>query len=103
MTIKITAIDLMPIRDYWSARTKPKTRVYMSFSESVWENLENRHSRPWKAIKPLLENMPGAERLTFRWSQKAGCNCGCSPGFIVDGWSPTLSGKNAWIKVEGVA
>ena len=56
------------------------------------DNLQNRHSRPYDqyrrlvlpTVAKLIAFRPGAK---FRWSQKAGCSCPCSPGFIVkDDW-----------------
>ncbi len=44
-----------------------------------------RRNRPEQILRPLVQEfvrtyVPGA---TVRWSQKAGCGCGCSPAFIV--------------------
>ena len=52
------------------------------------ENMENRLFRPHTAAKPLVE-FALRERFGYtgrvRWSQKAGCLCGCfSPGFVLD-------------------
>lgn len=63
-------------------------RIYLfPEGESVLQNLFNRRDRPYNAYRPLvLEELSkaGFKDATIRWSQKAGCECGCSPGFI---WS----------------
>ena len=50
-----------------------------------------RHTRPIAALRKLLPEALDKVDITFtkaRWSQKAGCSCPCSPGFIIDteGW-----------------
>lgn len=61
------------------------SKVYVFESgESILDNLENRRSRPSKAYREfVLQAHPELEGK-IRWSQKAGCSCGCSPGFLVD-------------------
>lgn len=54
--------------------------------ESIWENLQNRRQRPYttykKEVLPDVFEKMGLPRDTkASWSQKAGCSCGCSPGF----------------------
>ena len=57
--------------------------------ESVLENLfEGRHNRPVsfyrKEILPTIRKLFNIDRNTaINWSQKAGCSCPCSPGFII--------------------
>jgi len=76
----------------FSARNQ-KARVYFwPKGESVWENLENRRSRPHKEYRKLIPEVlerigADPEAVKLSWSQKAGCSCGCSPGFIADGLS----------------
>lgn len=67
-------------------RKQQKSRLYLSVAnENILEHLQNRFDRPVneykKLIAPVLK-MLGVEKA--RWSQKAGCSCGCSPGFILD-------------------
>jgi hypothetical protein len=78
-----------------------KTRVYVfEDGEGILDNLLKRHNRPHTAYKKevlplakawLAANKPEVTELSgdykIRWSQKAGCSCGCSPGFIVDFFS----------------
>ena len=52
------------------------------------EHLRARHGRPYtmykKEVLPQLFRKLGLKTpAKLGWSQKAGCSCGCSPGFIV--------------------
>lgn len=63
-------------------------RLHVSIKdETMIKNLENRHSRPYELYRPLLpEILKRAhldETMKVKWSQRAGCSCGCSPGFIL--------------------
>lgn len=72
------------------------TRVYFHHDETLLQNLRDRRSRPHRYYRTLLPQV-FAEVLRqegwtwdlgavdVAWSQKAGCRCGCSPGFIVRG------------------
>ena len=67
---------------------KSKPRLYFFHSgENVLENLQNRHSRPSQIYKELFPQIEKELKLSnsmkASWSQKAGCGCGCSPGFII--------------------
>jgi hypothetical protein len=90
-------------------RYAQKMRIYFDIKgETLMENLENRRCRPYNEYKKLLPqvikelqnqglNITGNEKIY--WSQKAGCSCGCSPGFVLEGgWNKivwvTLSIKN---------
>lgn len=70
-------------------KKQKKARVYFSHKgENVITNLVERRSRPtfvYKNFFPqVLKHMNlKAEDYKFVWSQKAGCTCGCSPGFIL--------------------
>ena len=79
-------------RDGWN--TKP--RVYFSPSgESILEQLFNRRERPHLAYRDLMPEVLDKvglnekdsngliKQVKFRWSQKAGCSCPCSPGFRI--------------------
>jgi len=66
------------------------TRVYFfPTEENIVENVLNRWDRPYKAYRALLpyalmaEGVPGDVTRDAVWSQRAGCSCGCSPGFII--------------------
>jgi hypothetical protein len=57
-------------------------------AEKGMEQFIYRHSRPVKLYRALLPEIFEALGLPAntkaRWSQKAGCSCPCSPGFILD-------------------
>ena len=79
---------------YQSYKAPTKTKVYIFLEgENLLENLENRHSRPHTLYKTILpqvmeqikeQGITVPDNLKFTWSQKAGCSCGCSPGFIAN-------------------
>jgi len=76
-------------------------RVYVDVEENLLENLCGRQSRPHVAWKPRV-----AEALArigvvgpLAWSQRAGCSCPCSPGFIIKGW--TGPRFDAWVTLPG--
>jgi len=76
-------------RPYWATSPREynaRPRVYVHVKdESVLENFAKRFDRPItlyrEAAKLGLEKLNISGKL--RWSQKAGCSCGCSPGFIL--------------------
>ena len=64
-------------------------RVYIwPRGENVLDNLMNRFDRPYEAYRELLPRIFEAAGVDVnakaRWSQTAGCSCGCSPGFIIE-------------------
>lgn len=75
-------------RPYYSTTWREyeaKPRVYVSVpNENLFDNLVNRTSRPHTVWGDFLRQ--AIRQLEFsgqlRWSQKAGCSCPCSPGFI---------------------
>jgi len=97
--LRIKSITLRPKS---GASSKPnatsfyhRPRIYVRpEGETIVENfLEGRHTRPYtlykKEVLPQLFRVlglggPGIDnRIKVSWSQKAGCSCPCSPGFIV--------------------
>jgi hypothetical protein len=104
--LQITDITTQPIRLSKSQRWGDvKPRVYLSFKgETIVDDLMNRRRRPYEVIKPLLAELLACETkaqdVKLSWSQKAGCSCGCSPGFIVSGYVPSLERSDAWIQIE---
>jgi hypothetical protein len=62
--------------------------------ETLMENLAERRNRPIKLYRTVLataleragcpETLAKQLAASARWSQKAGCGCGCSPGFRLD-------------------
>jgi hypothetical protein len=77
-----------------------KTIIYVNpKGENLIQNLKNRRSRPYNLYRKFI---PVVMRMAFgswfndvkaNWSQKAGCSCGCSPGFIVTGHQ----GYDVWV------
>lgn len=68
----------------------PRLYFHGDMKESIFEDLLNRFDRPWKLYRkellpPIIEALDelGIKVSKCSWSQKAGCSCGCSPGFIV--------------------
>ena len=61
--------------------------------ENIMDNLMNRRNRPYDFYRqhlPQVMQQAGLDpklAATAKWRQKAGCNCGCSPGFIIDFYS----------------
>jgi hypothetical protein len=78
-----------------------KSVVYVHVKdEGLFQNLINRTSRPHTAWKPLVEQALRDHGFDFQkltWSQKAGCSCPCSPGFIV---STGQTGHDLWVTIE---
>lgn len=66
-----------------------KSRIHIfTQGESIVKNLENRRQRPYttyrkELIPEILERSGLSKDTKVSWSQKAGCACGCSPGFII--------------------
>lgn len=68
------------------SRLDKQPRVYLwPEGEGVLDNFVNRWSRPTtlyrKVAKAVLADL-GIEG-SLRWDQRAGCSCGCSPGFVL--------------------
>lgn len=64
-----------------------RARIYFWLKEeTILENLfEGRHTRPYIEFKKLIPQILKAAGLPdqkVRWSQRAGCSCLCSPGFV---------------------
>ena len=103
MDMTVTEVELIPNKP---VRHRYRTKIYVwPRGENVLQNLENRRSRPIKAFrqaaKKALEGL-GVDHssLDIRWSQRAGCGCGCSPGFIVEGWNERLYRNDLHVTVE---
>lgn len=77
-----------------------KSLVFVDVAgESIFQDFMYRADRPHAEWKPLVIKAlkdAGIEFESLRWSQKAGCSCGCSPAFIVTG----NTGHNIWVKLE---
>lgn len=88
---------------------KPRMYVWLK-DESILDNLENRRRRPhalYRAFIPkILDalNVPEAKRegIRFNWSQRAGCSCPCSPGFVVTGMPSDGTYFDISVTISGV-
>jgi hypothetical protein len=75
----------------WRGYSKlPRVNVWPE-GENLLENMANRFDRPQKLYRAVAKQALADLGITgtLRWSQKAGCSCGCSPGFILrveSGW-----------------
>lgn len=87
-------VDFQKLKSQKRGRTRSRVYVWPE-SESILDNLQNRRNRPIKLFRQLaLDGLASAgvkpENITLKWSQKCGCQCGCSPGFLVEGYDPLL-------------
>jgi hypothetical protein len=80
---------------------RPSTRVKLFVfhrNETILENLMLRHRRPSdlyrKEVLPKVFKKLKLDPSRITWSQKAGCSCGCSPGFILNA-DPSKLGYDA--------
>lgn len=51
------------------------------------------------SIEQALAEKYGVEDVKVRFSAKAGCRCGCSPGFIVETFIPALTRTDTRMKI----
>ena len=83
-----------------------KPRIYFFVkNETLLENMEVRRSRPYNEYRKLLNEAftihgIDSNNIKVNWSQKAGCSCGCSPGFICQGFDEKLYGKDMFVTVS---
>ncbi len=83
-TFKIKKIDIRKNEE----TPKECTKIYIFPRETLIENLQARSMRPHslyrkQVIPVVLKKMNLPADTKVKWSQFAGCKCGCSPGFIV--------------------
>lgn len=86
-------------------------RMYVSVTdETILDNLQNRHRRPYNVYKTMIHasGVPTVLGLRdkLRWSQSAGCDCGCSPGFILPHQSLIIDDEylyryDVWVELHG--
>lgn len=90
--IYLKSITLRPCSGAGPRDSNSRPRIYITpEGETIRENfLHGRHNRPYtlykKEVLPQLFRKLGLNPETVSWSQKAGCSCPCSPGFIVRSW-----------------
>ena len=95
LTVRETRVKEQPERE------RSKTRVYFFADKSAgWmydlepkDRVRNYRKLLGQVESAIREACPNAGELKFSWSWNAGCRCGCSPGFIVDG----LRGVNVFV------
>jgi hypothetical protein len=95
------------IKQVASRKGRNRPRIYISVDgETPLENLIERHARPVNLFRRFAKT--AVERITegtdtsylrLNWSQHAGCRCPCSPGFIVTGSHPRLSGRDLYVTI----
>jgi hypothetical protein len=82
---------------------KPRMYVWADETFDIREDLMNRTRRPYtqwkKIIKPMFATYLPQVNLErqFMWSQKAGCSCPCSPGFILGSQVVRLSDDRSFV------
>jgi len=73
-------------------------KIYaLNFTCSTWNALKR------KAVESDIADLKTifGEDAEIRWSKTAGCSCGCSPGYVVDGQMKSeFRNKNVWIDIE---
>jgi len=67
----------------------------LPFKSRTWSSINNEVSKITAEV--LKELFAGAASIKF--SQKAGCSCGCSPGYIVK-YNTFREGLNHWVNIE---
>lgn len=94
------------LRVFITHRDKNKNGILAQYASRYQDSIDDRmgeYKKHFSAVikhlqaNGLLLNKVTQEQLEnpkgFRWSQKAGCRCGCSPAFICPSW---LTLKDKW-------
>lgn len=89
MKLELVTVDVRAAtKSTW--RPNKRTRVYFwPEGESILQNLfVGRHTRPYLEFRKQLMadvlKQAGVREQKAAWSQRAGCSCPCSPGFILE-------------------
>ena len=86
-----------------------KCRIYIFTDESILENLllrasgENCHPSGVyrKQVLPAIwKSLNITPPKKINWSSKAGCSCGCSPGFIINDKIHPLHSKEVFVDIK---
>jgi hypothetical protein len=81
------------------SRRPAKDRIYIFHQgENILQNLLKRYNRPVEFYRKevLPKVVPEAMIKEYKWSQTAGCRCGCSPGFI----GPNFSNHDTFVTIS---
>ena len=89
--VEIVEVKTVPIsrESQRMGRIKPRVYFWIEDYNPIVEMMSGeRYNTPHKYFRKLMPNILAEVGLpkdrSFGWSQKAGCSCGCSPGFIVE-------------------
>jgi hypothetical protein len=90
MTLEGGRIGILNCVDFYDERHGNKTKrsyVNVSYSSALinGHTLTRKTARPW--VTAAL-NIIGEVPNRFHFNQKAGCACGCSPGYIIEAKAP---------------
>lgn len=83
-------------------RIANKPRIYASVPDfNLLEDLTNRNRRPFRQWRKLVNDAImasgiGVDTARMGWDQRAGCGCGCSPGFVLDNHNSVVIGTMAF-------
>lgn len=69
----------------------------LNFKCSTWNSLKR------KAVESDVADLKTifGEDAEIKWSRTAGCSCGCSPGYVVDGkMKPEFRNSDVWVNIE---
>lgn len=105
ITYKVTEVKRLAVtgRDRQRRNVLYFSVTNQEFAKPVKELLSGfRWNNPFRDYRKLLpevfEKLGLPKTTKARWSQKAGCSCGCSPGFILDTY--TYPAENMWAEIE---
>lgn len=113
-TCRLRDITVTIIPRTWGKHTRSseyyaEPRMYVDVKENnLLENLMNRTRRPYNVYKTMIHDSLLGQMFNLgklRWSQRAGCSCPCSPGFILPRQTVNIGGRtfsnfDVWITIE---
>jgi hypothetical protein len=86
----------------WRRERGVRGRVYMHAELGVTVELDRAGVAALRAVALEALREVGLEgHAPLRWDRKAGCGCGCSPGFVASGTRET--GWSLYVDVEAAA